>query len=111
MGGRGRNANGPDGLLLVDKPAGISSAAVVAKVRRIFDGVKAGHTGTLDPFATGLLPLALGEATKLAGYLTDADKGYEGVIRLGIRTDSHDRTGAVTSSMPAPAVGEDVLER
>ncbi len=106
MGRRRQDADGPNGLLLVDKPAGISSAAVVARVRRVFGGVKAGHTGTLDPFATGLLPLCLGEGTKLATWLTETDKTYEGVIRLGITTDTDDRTGVVTSSS-APAVIDD----
>jgi tRNA pseudouridine55 synthase len=91
-------------MLLVDKPAGISSAAVVARVRRVLDGVKAGHVGTLDPFATGLLPLCLGEATKLATYLSTADKTYEGTIRLGVTTDTHDRTGTVTTTAPVPDV-------
>lgn len=110
MGRRGQGVLGPNGLLLVDKPAGISSAAVVARVRRVLGGVKAGHTGTLDPFATGLLPLALGEGTKLAAYLTDADKTYEGVIRLGVTTDTHDRTGAVTGSGEVPPVDDGLLE-
>jgi tRNA pseudouridine55 synthase len=110
VGRRRNNAEGPNGLLLVDKPAGISSAAVVARVRRVFSGVKAGHTGTLDPFATGLLPLCLGEGTKLASYLTDADKGYEGTIRLGLTTDTLDRTGAVTSTSPVPALDDARLE-
>ena len=109
MAKRGRNTDGPDGLLLVDKPAGISSAAVVARVRRVFGGVKAGHTGTLDPFATGLLPLGLGEGTKLATFLTDADKTYEGVIRLGISTDTLDRTGTVVATSPVPDVSESAL--
>jgi len=104
-----KNIDGPDGLLLVDKPAGISSAAVVARVRRVFGGVKAGHTGTLDPFATGLLPLGLGEGTKLATYLTDADKTYEGVIRLGLRTDTHDRTGMVIGTAPVPEIDDALL--
>ncbi len=109
MGRRGRNVEGASGLLLVDKPAGISSAAVVARVRRVLGGVKAGHTGTLDPFATGLLPLGLGEGTKLAAYLTDSDKTYEGVIRLGVTTDTHDRTGTVTSTAVPPVVDEAML--
>jgi tRNA pseudouridine55 synthase len=110
MGRRRNNAEGPSGLLLVDKPAGISSAAVVARVRRIFGGVKAGHTGTLDPFATGLLPLCLGEGTKLATYLTDADKSYEGIIRLGLTTDTLDRTGTVTGTAPVPPFDDARLE-
>ena len=111
MGRRRGIAGGPSGLVLVDKPAGISSAAVVARVRRVLGGVKAGHTGTLDPFATGLLPLCLGEGTKLATYLTDADKSYEGVIRLGVSTDTYDRTGTVTSTAPVPAVDAATLAR
>jgi tRNA pseudouridine55 synthase len=110
MGRRRHNADGPNGLLLVDKPAGLSSAAVVARVRRLFGGVKAGHTGTLDPFATGLLPLCLGEGTKLATYLTDADKSYEGTIRLGVVTDTLDRTGTVTATSPVPEFGDARLE-
>ncbi|HEY2775440.1 MAG TPA: tRNA pseudouridine(55) synthase TruB [Candidatus Binatia bacterium] len=110
MGRRPRTVPGADGLLLVDKPAGISSAAVVAKARRIFGGVKAGHTGTLDPFATGLLPLALGEATKLAGYLTDSDKSYCGTIRFGVTTDTLDRTGTETGRVPVPPFDDAVLE-
>ena len=98
------------GVLLVDKPAGISSAAVVARVRRVLDGVKAGHTGTLDPFATGQLPVCLGEGTKLATYLTDEDKSYSGEIRLGITTDTHDRTGVVTSTSPVPDFTDAELE-
>ena len=109
MGRHRHHAQGPSGLLLVDKPAGISSAAVVARVRRVLGGVKAGHTGTLDPFATGLLPLCLGEGTKLATYLTEADKTYEGIIRLGVATDTHDRTGVVTATAPVPALDDAAL--
>jgi tRNA pseudouridine55 synthase len=98
MSRRTKNVGGPSGLLLVDKPPGISSAAVVARVRRVLGGAKAGHTGTLDPFATGLLPLGIGEGTKLATYLTDADKTYEGIIRLGVTSDTLDRTGIVSAS-------------
>jgi tRNA pseudouridine55 synthase len=111
MGRRRSNADGPSGLLLVDKPAGLSSAAVVARVRRVFGGVKAGHTGTLDPFATGLLPLCLGEGTKLATYLTDADKSYEGVIRLGLVTDTLDRTGTVISTQEVGSFDDARLEQ
>jgi len=110
MGRRKSNVEGPSGLLLVDKPAGISSAAVVARVRRVFGGIKAGHTGTLDPFATGLLPMCLGEGTKLATYLTEADKTYEGVIRLGVTTDTLDRTGVVTATSPVPPLDDARLE-
>jgi tRNA pseudouridine55 synthase len=110
MGRRRHQASGPDAVLLVDKPAGISSAAVVARVRRAFGGVKAGHTGTLDPFATGLLPVCLSEATKLASVLTDADKSYEGRIRLGVTSDTHDRTGIVSAAGTPPIVDDGQLE-
>jgi len=90
-----------DGILLVDKPEGASSAEVVRLVKREL-ACKIGHLGTLDPFATGLLPLCLGEGTKIAQFLTDADKKYSGVVRLGIRTDSGDRTGVVVEERPCP---------
>jgi tRNA pseudouridine55 synthase len=90
-----------NGILLIDKPAGITSAEVVRRVKRRVD-VKVGHLGTLDPFATGLLPLCLGEATKIAQFLNTADKGYEGVIQLGWATDTGDRTGQSTRTASVP---------
>lgn len=84
-----------DGVLLLDKPAGLSSNDALIKAKRLLLAKKAGHTGTLDPFATGLLPLCFGEATKFAQDLLDADKSYETVIHLGIRTDTGDTEGAV----------------
>jgi tRNA pseudouridine55 synthase len=84
-----------NGLLLIDKPAGPSSFEVVRRVRRALKVRKAGHLGTLDPFATGLLPLALGEATKLAPYLMDAAKTYLARLKFGEETDTLDPTGAV----------------
>ncbi|HYB97746.1 MAG TPA: tRNA pseudouridine(55) synthase TruB [Candidatus Limnocylindrales bacterium] len=111
MRGRRRGGgDGPSGLLLVDKPIDVTSAGVVARVRRVLGGVKAGHAGTLDPFATGLLPLCLGEGTKLAGYLTDSDKTYEGVIRLGVRSDTLDITGNVEAGGPLPALDQARLD-
>ena len=83
-----------EGVLLLDKPLGITSNAALQAVRRLFGRVKAGHTGTLDPLATGLLPLCLGEATKFAGGLLEADKTYETVIRLGLATTTGDAEGA-----------------
>jgi len=83
-----------NGVLLIDKPADLTSAEVVRRVkRRLSHGVKVGHLGTLDPFATGLLPLCLGEATKIAQFLNTADKQYVGLIQLGWATDTGDRTG------------------
>jgi tRNA pseudouridine55 synthase len=83
------------GLLLIDKPTGMTSHDVVGRVRKILGQKSVGHTGTLDPLATGLMILVLGEATKLSDYLTAADKSYVQKIRLGLTTDSLDRTGQV----------------
>jgi tRNA pseudouridine55 synthase len=93
-----------DGILLVHKPPGISSAAAVARVKRVLGGPKVGHLGTLDPFASGLLPLCIGEGTKIAPYLNVADKRYVGVVRLGIRTDTLDCTGQVIATAAVPAL-------
>jgi tRNA pseudouridine55 synthase len=82
-----------DGLLVIDKPAGCTSHDVVAQVRRILRETGVGHTGTLDPFATGVLVLLVGRATRLAQFLKDNEKQYEAVIRLGYATDSGDITG------------------
>jgi tRNA pseudouridine55 synthase len=83
------------GVLLLDKPEGISSTQALAKAKWLLNAEKAGHTGTLDPFATGLLPLCFGEATKFASDLLDADKTYEATIRLGITTTTGDPEGEV----------------
>lgn len=102
-----------NGILLIDKPDGITSAEVVRRVKRRV-AVKVGHLGTLDPFATGLLPLCLGEATKIAQFLNAADKRYEGLIELGAATDTGDRTGAPVRTAPVPdlaAVDLDALAR
>jgi len=82
-----------DGVVLLDKPRGMTSNGALQAVRRLFGGVKAGHTGTLDPLATGLLPLCLGEATKYASGLLEADKTYEATIRLGVATTTGDAEG------------------
>jgi tRNA pseudouridine55 synthase len=91
-----------DGILLVAKPTGMSSAAAVAKAKRALGGQKVGHLGTLDPFASGLLPLCVGEGTKIAPYLNVADKSYIGLARLGVRTDTLDITGQVESTAAVP---------
>jgi tRNA pseudouridine55 synthase len=83
-----------DGALIIDKPAGITSHDVVARVRRIIGERRVGHTGTLDPFATGVLVMLVGRATRLAQFLSGAEKEYEAVIRLGYATDTGDVTGA-----------------
>ncbi len=91
---KGRDVSG---WLVIDKPAGITSSAVVNKVRWAFDAKKAGHAGTLDPDATGLLAIALGEATKTVPYITDALKAYRFTVRLGQATNTDDAEGEVTS--------------
>ncbi len=102
-------------MLLLDKPAGLTSNQALQKVRRLFRARKAGHTGSLDPLATGLLPLCFGEATKISSYLLEADKHYLATCRLGVVTDSGDATGAVieTNNVPvlSPAEIERVLEQ
>ncbi len=98
------------GILLVDKPEGPSSARVVATAKHITGARKVGHLGTLDPFASGLLPLAVNEGTKVAQHFLDADKGYTGVVELGAETDTQDRTGKVLVRRDAPRLGPSRLE-
>lgn len=94
---RGRDVNG---ILLLDKPQGLSSNDALQKVKRIFNANKAGHTGALDPLATGMLPICLGEATKFSQFLLDSDKRYRVIARLGQRTDTSDADGQVISERP-----------
>lgn len=97
-----------DGILVVDKPSGCTSHDVVARVRRALKITKVGHTGTLDPMATGVLPLVLGRGTKLARYLTGGDKGYLATVRLGACTDTLDAEGKILSEHPVTATEEEV---
>lgn len=97
-----------NGVLLLDKPAGVSSNHALQKARWLFQAEKAGHTGTLDPFATGLLPLCLGEATKFSRFLLDADKTYLAEVRLGIRTTTGDPEGEVLETRPVAVSEADV---
>ena len=99
------------GLILVDKPKGISSAAVVAKVKKRFSFNKIGHCGTLDPFATGLMILTVGGATKLGDYWINSDKKYSGIIKLGLKTTSFDITGEVTDSHDVPEISDEILNK
>lgn len=99
-----------DGVLLLDKPIGLSSNDALQKARRLFSAAKGGHTGTLDPLATGLLPLCFGEATKFSADLLDADKTYEAVLKLGVTTDSGDAEGAITATAAVNVSVEDVLK-
>ena len=96
---RARNG-GPDGVLLLDKPAGLTSTRALARAKRTLGSLKGGHTGTLDPFATGLLPLVFGEATKFSRFLIDARKGYEATMRLGEETITGDTEADVTVRRP-----------
>jgi tRNA pseudouridine55 synthase len=89
-----------DGVLLLDKPVGLSSNIALQKAKRLYRAEKAGHTGTLDPFATGLLPLCLGEATKFSQFLLDADKEYLAEVKFGVRTSSGDPEGDVIAERP-----------
>jgi len=98
-----------DGVLLLDKPAGMSSNAALQKVRRALQAAKAGHTGTLDPMATGLLPLCFGEATKFASALLEADKTYLATLRLGIVTTTADAEGEILATQPVMVTQQDVL--
>src|SRR5215217_507684 len=93
-----------DGVLIVKKEAGWTSHDVVAKIRSLLGGVKVGHAGTLDPAATGVLPVLVGCATRVAEYLVEWDKGYCAVMRLGETTDTQDATGTVQIRVDASGV-------
>lgn len=95
-----RKGDAVDGVLLLDKPRGITSNLALQKARRLLNAAKAGHTGTLDPIATGLLPLAFGEATKFSADLLEADKEYEATLALGVRTTTADAEGGVVETGP-----------
>ena len=98
---RRRKGRPVHGWVVLDKPAGVTSAQAVARVRRTLDAAKAGHAGTLDPLATGVLPIALGEATKATTYLVDAEKVYRFVVRWGLATATDDAEGDVTETSGA----------
>jgi tRNA pseudouridine55 synthase len=89
-----------DGVLLLDKPAGITSNAALGQAKRLYNAEKAGHTGTLDPLASGLLPICFGEATKFAQFLLDASKRYVATIRFGVTTSTQDAEGDVVATRP-----------
>lgn len=100
-----------DGIILLDKPVGLSSNAALQKVRRLLRARKGGHTGSLDPLASGLLPLCFGEATKVSGFLLGADKRYRVRIRLGITTATGDGEGEVLEERPWEHIGRADVER
>ncbi len=101
------NDNAPGGVLLIDKPAGITSHDVVSRVRRLFGTRQVGHTGTLDPMATGVLILLLGRAAKASEYISHDEKAYRAILRLGLCTDTEDTTGVITSTAPACALPDE----
>lgn len=109
--GRRRRGRAVHGIVLLDKPAGLTSNRALQVVKRLFDAHKAGHTGSLDPMATGLLPICLGEATKISGFLLDADKTYRFTCRLGERTDSGDADGELLERRPVEGVDARAIER
>ena len=111
MGRRRRHGRNLDGILLLDKPLGMTSNEALQRVKRLYNAAKAGHTGSLDPLATGLLPLCLGGGTKFSAYLLDADKRYRVLVRLGVTTTTADAEGEVVATAPVTGVGEEELRR
>ncbi|MDH5357196.1 MAG: tRNA pseudouridine(55) synthase TruB [Gammaproteobacteria bacterium] len=103
MGRRNKKGRDITGIVIIDKPTGRSSNHVLQQVKRLFDAKKAGHTGSLDPLATGVLPICLGEATKVSSYLLDADKRYHVTCQLGVVTDSGDSDGNIVTTQAVPA--------
>ena len=110
MGKRGHKRRDVSGILVLDKPAGLTSNGALQEVKRLFNAAKAGHTGSLDPIATGVLPLCFGEATKFSQFLLEADKKYEATFTLGVATDSGDADGQVIETLPVPELDEAALE-
>jgi tRNA pseudouridine55 synthase len=109
MGRRRRHGRNLDGILLLDKPLGMTSNEALQRVKRLYNAAKAGHTGSLDPLATGLLPLCLGGATKFSAFLLDADKRYRVRVRLGVTTTTADAEGEVVANAPVTGIGEEEL--
>jgi tRNA pseudouridine55 synthase len=111
--GRGRRGRSEpvDGLLLLNKPAGLTSNQALQRVKRLLNARKAGHTGSLDPAATGMLPLCFGEATKVCAFLLDADKTYRVTAKLGTATDTGDATGSMIESAEVPQMTADEWDK
>lgn len=107
---RRRKGRALDGVLLLNKPKGLSANQALQRARRLFQAAKAGHTGTLDPMATGLLPVCFGEATKFSAYLLDADKRYQARVQLGRATDSGDAEGQEIACAEVPALDKAALD-
>lgn len=99
-----------NGVLVIDKPSGPTSFDVVKKVRGLLRVPKVGHTGTLDPMATGVLPLCVGDATRVAGFIIEGDKAYDATLKLGVTTDTLDAQGKVVSQRPVPQLSPEAIE-
>jgi tRNA pseudouridine55 synthase len=108
---RHSNQRRVNGILLLDKPTGLTSNAALQQVKKLFRARKAGHTGSLDPLASGLLPICLGEATKVSAFLLDADKQYQVTCKLGERTTTADAEGEVVETRPVDGVSEKQLRK
>lgn len=109
MQGRKRKGRRVDGILLLGKPLGLSSNTALQRAKHLFQAQKAGHTGSLDPLATGLLPICFGEATKASAYLLDSDKGYQVTAQLGRQTTTGDREGEILRELPVPKLTPAVI--
>jgi len=111
VGRRGRNKGRKvNGILLLDKPKGISSNKALQQVKNLYKAQKAGHTGSLDPLATGVLPVCLGEATKVSAFLLDADKKYRVTIKLGEKTTTADAEGDIIQTHPVGQLNRSDIE-
>ena len=110
MGRRKNKGRNVSGVLLLDKPQGCSSNHILQKVKRLFGAAKAGHTGSLDPLATGMLPVCFGEATKISAFLLDSDKTYHLKCQLGVSTTTGDAEGEVTEMLDSSAINEQAVE-
>ncbi len=110
MARRDSNRRNVNGVLLLDKPLGLTSNKALQIVKRLFKARKAGHTGSLDPLATGMLPICFGEATKMSGFLLDADKSYWVRVKLGETTNTGDADGEIIDSLPVPELTREQLE-
>lgn len=108
--GQGRRKKGRaiDGILLLNKPTGVSSNGILQRVKRIYFAQKAGHTGALDPLATGMLPICLGEATKFSQFLLDSDKRYQVTAQLGVRTNTSDSDGEIVEQREVSVTVQDI---
>lgn len=107
---RRRKGRDVSGILVLDKPSGMTSNGALQQAKRLFNAAKAGHTGSLDPLATGVLPICFGEATKFSQYVLDADKGYDATIRLGVGTDTLDAEGEELARADASHINREQVE-